>query len=142
MPPAMRNLKCTRQQFKNLVRVCTLDQFRSDEALLDLKSPILPLNELHSQALLYLIELWKVQYSWLTTDNSNTNRKSAAAMTPHAGAINIVELSQLSERVVMQSTEYLQRVMKLRFDSTGELLDAAEGIREDMITRLRSQRRF
>ena len=51
-----------------------MDQYQSDEALLDLKSPILAVNELHSQALLYLIELWKVRYSWLTTEHSNVKR--------------------------------------------------------------------
>lgn len=122
VPPALRSLKCTRHQFKNLLRACTLEQFRSDEALLDLKSPLLALNELHSQSLLYLIELWKVQYSWLTTDNSNANRKSAAAaMTPQNGSINIVELSKLSEKVVDQSTQFLQKVMKNRYESAKEL---------------------
>ena len=143
VPPAMRNLKCTRFQFKNLIRVCAMDQYQSDEALLDLKSPILALNELHSQALLYLIEVWKVHYSWLTTENSNANRKSAAAaMTPDNSTINIVELSQLSERVVIQSTDFLQRVMKVRYDSAVDLRESAESIREDMIAKLKASRRY
>ena len=69
--PNLRNLKCTRHMFKNLIRLCSAERYRSDEALLDLKSPLLGLNELHSQALLYLIELWKLHYSSLTTQNSN-----------------------------------------------------------------------
>ena len=109
---------------------------------MDLKSPILALNELHSQGLLYLIELWKVHYSWLTTENSNANRKSAAAMTPDNSTINIVELSQLSERVVVQSTDFLQRVMKIRYDSAVDLRESAESIREDMIAKLKASRRY
>lgn len=70
--PNLRSLKCTRHMFKNLVRVCSLERYRSDEALLDLKSPLLALNELHSQALLYLIELWKLNYSRLTTQHHAT----------------------------------------------------------------------
>ena len=63
-------------------------------------------------------------------------------MTPDNSTINIVELSQLSERVVVQSTDFLQRVMKVRYDSAVDLRESAESIREDMIAKLKASRRY
>ena len=63
-------------------------------------------------------------------------------MTPDNSTINIVELSQLSERVVVQSTDFLQRVMKIRYDSAVDLRESAESIREDMIAKLKASRRY
>jgi len=62
--------------FKNLIRVCSLERYRSDEALLDLKSPILALNELHAQTLIYLIELWKQHYNRLTTQHHHASKNA------------------------------------------------------------------
>ena len=116
--------------FKNLIRLCTLEQYRSDEALLDLKTPILPLNELHSQALLYLIELWKLRYSELTTKHHTDGQQAG---------LNIVELSQMSEQVVLGSTVYLSKVMKIRSDSTAELRENCESVRHEMLEKHRSK---
>ena len=52
--------------------------------------------------------------------------KSAASVT----SMNIVELSQLSEKVIASSTGFLQKVMKLRHDSTAELKENAENVRD------------
>mmetsp|Transcript_10470 Transcript_10470/g.12370 ORF Transcript_10470/g.12370 Transcript_10470/m.12370 type:complete len:99 (-) Transcript_10470:167-463(-) len=97
--------------FKNLIRVCSLERYRSDEALLDLKSPLLGLNELHSQALMYLIELWKIDYNNLMTKHSNkgpaVQGKKSAARSSAPGDLNIIELSQISERVIQAATGFL-----------------------------------
>ena len=111
MAPNLRNLKCSRFMFKNLVRVCTAERYRSDEALLDLKSPLLALNELHSQALIYLIELWKLHYSSLTTKNTSKGAavqgKKSAAGSSAPGDLNIIELSQISEKVIEATTFFM-----------------------------------
>ena len=98
--------------FKNLVRICASERFRSDEALLDLKSPLLALNELHSQALLYLIDLWKQHYSTLTTQHHNSaaamnGKKKSGVKAATPDGINIIELSQMSERVITSATAFM-----------------------------------
>ena len=108
----MMHLKCTRVQFKHMIRLCHLEQFKSDEALQDIKSPILALNELHSQALIFLIEYWKQLFSRVS---SLTNNRG----TPQT--LNIVELSTIGEKAVAESANFMQKVMKVRHDSVGDL---------------------
>ena len=48
--------------------------------------------------------------------------------------LNIVELSQIGEKVVKQTTLYVQRVMKMRHDSAADIRDHAESLRETSVT--------
>ena len=130
VPPNMRHLKCTRAQFKNLVRLCNCEQFRSDEALQEIKSPILGLNELHSLSLIFLIERWRHLFSKVTTTSNNRS-------TPQT--LNIIELSTMGEKVVSESITYMQRVMKVRHDTVADLRDHGELVKEQFSKKLNSK---
>ena len=88
-----------------------------------------------------MIELWKLHYSSLTTQNSNKGAavqgKKSAGSTP--GRLNIIELSQISEKVMQATTIFLQKAMKTRHETVADLTDDAEQLREHMLQTARNQ---
>ena len=97
----------------------------------EIKSPILAINELHSQALIFLIAFWKQLFSKVTT---LTNNRS----TPQT--LNIVELATIGEKVVVESVNFMQKVMKVRHNSIDDLKDHCDIVKEELLDKLKKKK--